>query len=225
MKAEAGAADHILGSTFKIDNLINAIPEAPKVVFDVGANCGLFSGMLLNSFPEAKVFAFEPNADLQHAFLFNTNGRAFLEISGISDCEEELTFYKTQGSQTSTFVNGSDYLRDNKLVGEYKVRVTTLDAFCSKHSIDSIDVLKIDVQGLERKVLAGGGKILKTVSSLLIESSWSFPDTVFLVSDLINSYGFTNIYVLNNVFTGADLLLRRSFSDKVKSPIAKYSSQ
>jgi hypothetical protein len=81
------------------------------------------------------------------------------------------------------------------------------------------------VQGLERKVLAGGGKILKTVSSLLIESSWSFPDTVFLVSDLINSYGFTNIYVLNNVFTGADLLLRRSFSDKVKSPIAKYSSQ
>jgi hypothetical protein len=40
------------------------------------------------------------------------------------------------------------------------VPTQTLDAFCNEHQIDSIDILKLDVQGAEKKVLAGAVNLL-----------------------------------------------------------------
>jgi hypothetical protein len=40
------------------------------------------------------------------------------------------------------------------------VKVVELDAFCADNVIEHLDLLKIDVQGWEPKVLTGGGKML-----------------------------------------------------------------
>ena len=41
------------------DSFVGALPEAP-VVFDVGANMGMFSVAVLKRYPQARLFAFEP---------------------------------------------------------------------------------------------------------------------------------------------------------------------
>jgi FkbM family methyltransferase len=41
------------------DSFVGALPEAP-VVFDVGANMGMFSVAILKRYPQARLFAFEP---------------------------------------------------------------------------------------------------------------------------------------------------------------------
>jgi len=49
------------------------------------------------------------------------------------------------------------------------VRVSTLDFLCEKHGIAHIDLLKIDVQGYESRVLRGAKRILPHVDRVIIE--------------------------------------------------------
>ena len=44
---------------------------------------------------------------------------------------------------------------------EIKVKTTTIDSYCKKYNVESIDILKIDVQGNELKVLQGAKRMLK----------------------------------------------------------------
>ena len=43
------------------------------------------------------------------------------------------------------------------------VNVTSIDSFCKKKNIDKIDLLKIDTEGHEAKVLKGANKMLKKI--------------------------------------------------------------
>lgn len=53
-------------------------------------------------------------------------------------------------------------------------RVTTIDEYCEKHNIHTIDILKIDTQGSELDILMGIGNMLKQKKVKLI-----FTETYF----------------------------------------------
>lgn len=50
------------------------------------------------------------------------------------------------------------------------VPVTTLDYYCESHSIDRVDLLKMDIQGAEIDAIAGGQKTLSKTSYLITEA-------------------------------------------------------
>jgi len=62
---------------------------------------------------------------------------------------------------------GSDHF-----AGAEKIEVESmmLDSFCSKYALSHIDFLKIDVEGSEYDVLAGGADILKNTGVVLVET-------------------------------------------------------
>ncbi len=59
-------------------------------------------------------------------------------------------------------------------VARAQVNVTTLDVFCQKMHIESIDLLKLDVQGFEAAVLRGGHELFaeNRVASVYAEATF-----------------------------------------------------
>lgn len=54
---------------------------------------------------------------------------------------------------------------------KYKVKTLTLDKYCKKKKIKKINLLKIDVQGLEEMVLKGATSLIKRklIKNILLE--------------------------------------------------------
>lgn len=55
-----------------------------------------------------------------------------------------------------------------------EVPVTTLDAYCNENQIESIDLLKLDVQGFEAAVLGGAGTLLQEQRIALVYTEVTF---------------------------------------------------
>jgi FkbM family methyltransferase len=119
-----------------------------KTFFDVGANVGQTATEALRFFPNATVYAFEPNPT------------AFSIMQSLS--RPRMSPHNLAlGSEAGTlrlFCNGTT--RDSAVFHDpgapaIDVACTTVDAFCRSHPIGQIDVLKIDTEGFDYDVLIG----------------------------------------------------------------------
>ncbi|HWS56835.1 MAG TPA: amino acid adenylation domain-containing protein, partial [Pyrinomonadaceae bacterium] len=151
-------------------------------VFDVGANIGLFTLWASRQCPTARVYAFEPNpvafrVAQQNAALHGLGARLF--DYGLADESKEaaFTFYPDWSSMsgfyadveedrevTRVFMGNRDALlgeyADELLQGRFRTetfpcRLRRLSDVIGEHRLDSIDLLKIDVEKSELDVLRG----------------------------------------------------------------------
>jgi len=134
-------------------------------VVDVGANLGTYTAVALDRLQgQGRLLAIEParenffwlERNTRHNLGKMPNNRVTLARTALSDQGGWAILHKNPANK------GDNRLyQDFLLPKQERVQTTTLDALCKKHGIDSIDVLKIDVQGLEVRVLRGAEKILK----------------------------------------------------------------
>jgi FkbM family methyltransferase len=135
------------------------------VLFDVGANIGEYTKLLRDSFSgkKARLFSFEPQpaAFAQLEKVARDGGAINTYNFGLSDQSGKATmWYDAAGS-----VLGSLHQRDGShhqsyLTVQEEVRMETLDEFCENNQLAHIDFLKLDVEGHELRVFAGGEKML-----------------------------------------------------------------
>lgn len=135
-----------------------------EVVFDVGASIGSMTNIFLDGFKNSKIFCFEPYQKSYNALenRFKENERVVCYSMAFSDYTgyEEMFLKEDSGfNSLNPFVNRKE-LSDNG--NKQLVEVTTIDKFCEVNSIDKIDFLKIDTEGLEINVLKGCENMLLT---------------------------------------------------------------
>ena len=158
------------------------------VVCDVGANVGVWTGLALAAFPEARVHAFELSSST-----FETLSRAHAEHPrcvlanvGLSDAEGEVS-YKDYGpdSGKNTLLTSADYHDRTTPARLLSGRVTTGDAYCAAHGIERVDVLKIDVEGAEHRVIEGFSGMLGRGAVRLVQFEYGYThgDAHFLMRD------------------------------------------
>ncbi len=124
---------------------------------DVGANLGVYSlwaAKFLSS--EGKILAIEADRDtfqmLKVNLAMNTYQCAIVtENIGVSDKFEELQFYKNTHGNSGA--NSFHTVQDSEPSGTLKL--APLISLLKKNEIQSIDFLKIDIEGFELKVLNG----------------------------------------------------------------------
>lgn len=147
-------------------------PHVPvdAVAIDVGANLGAIALALAWMAPRGRVYAFEP-APANFAYLernlADNNARGVVSIPmGCSSRAGSLELHYIEQfaggafAATSGFVDG----REERL----QVPCTTLDAFAVHRRLVRVDVVKIDVEGAEDEVIAGGEKALRALRPRLV---------------------------------------------------------
>ena len=124
-----------------------------SIVLDVGANFGYYSVIASKKCSQGAVHAFEPDksnyAVLVSNVLENSASNFFAINAAISDEVGELAFSSNPVHRGKSGV---------ALVGEqsdYTVPCMTIDDYCARNNIEVVDVIKIDVEGFEPKVLLG----------------------------------------------------------------------
>jgi FkbM family methyltransferase len=142
---------------------------APKcnVIFDVGANVGQWSTRIACANPGAQIHAFEPSISTFLELKKNTEClRNQIEINncglGAMNSEETLITYSAASELASLHeLAGTAF----KPLGEPQRQVVTivsLNDYCARRGIKSIDFAKIDVEGHEVRVLEGAKGLLNS---------------------------------------------------------------
>jgi FkbM family methyltransferase len=161
------------------------------VIFDVGANIGQTLTEFKQLWPKAEVHCFEPLVEFYnklHTTSANYN-KVICNNFALSDTRSESkTFYyhKVQpmlsgfeqiniNSKDSVAINDPKLagLKQNEFVDNVNdtttVRTETLDYYMGYNDIDHVDILKMDIQGAEPKVLKGAKERLGNFDIILTE--------------------------------------------------------
>ena len=163
----------------------NVYLEEGDIVFDIGANMGLFSAVA--SRYGAKVFAFEAIPGIINNYLSKTanmNGNIHIQNFAVWDKEETLTFSYIPRCISASRVNqfGKTQSDDDE---QLTVQAIPLDTFVEKNGITRVDFIKVDIEGAERNMLRGARKILKDFAPKLSICSYHLPDDPQVLREII----------------------------------------
>ena len=137
-------------------------PDA--VVFDVGANIGVTSAIFSLAAPQGRTFAFEPSPSIYPYLLktieANRMGRCLPRQLALGARPGQLQFF-----DNPTSASASHLVIENTTLGgaTTSVKVSTIDDVVANDGVKRLDLVKIDVEGLELDVLAGAKKTLSAL--------------------------------------------------------------
>ena len=155
--------------------------DKKSVFFDIGANIGIYSmfAAIINS---SNVYSFEPESNnfqtlMQNIITNNLSGSVIPFQIGISDKTEltklNLNNFEAGLSHHTVGESALDHSNLKPIKSKYMQGIfsTTLDELCSKWKVQSPRYIKIDVDGIESKIISESINVLssKSLSSVLIE--------------------------------------------------------
>ena len=172
------------------------------ILWDIGANIGLYSIYNSLKHPKSTTIAFEPSS---------SNLRVLTRNISINNLEKNIKVVPTpltnkenifqemnegqfvEGGALNSFGGKFDFEgKEFKPTMKYNLLGTTMNYFIENSILDIPDYIKIDVDGIEHLILEGGDKFLsdKKVKSLSIEINENFKEQYEKVLDLMNEYNF-----------------------------------
>lgn len=158
------------------------------VFVDIGANHGYFTMLAASLVGETgRVVAFEPNPKVfrqlqMHAALNCVESRVLLLPRALAESQGEAKLYVSQedgNSGLSSLTPGVEALALGSLSEAHTVLVLldTFDRWLTSSGVDHVDLVKIDVEGAESRVLAGMRASLAAgvVGAIVCETDWDGP--------------------------------------------------
>lgn len=178
---------------------LKSLKQDSYCLFDVGANKGDFTKLILDSFDNdnIEVHSFEPS---KAAFELLTNNiksdKVILNNKGLGKEAGTFPFYTDfPGSGTASLTKRKMDCYGVDFHYSEDVLIDTLDNYCLSKNINDIDLLKIDVEGHELDVLQGSKEMLKrnNIKMISFEFGGCNIDTRTFLRDfyyLFNEFGF-----------------------------------
>jgi FkbM family methyltransferase len=198
-----------VGTEWRVDTLFSKEPETiewiagfepDEVLIDIGANVGMYTIWAAKT-RGVRVFAFEPESQ-NYALLYKNIVLNQLSKQVIAYC----VALGDQGGYSLLHLNQFQAGRSNHSYGEevdYKLEhreaevsqgciAATLDSLVTSGAVPMPHHIKIDVDGFEHKVLAGGANVLADtqLASVLIELNTNLEQHRKIVTDM-QSLGFS----------------------------------
>jgi FkbM family methyltransferase len=190
MKWICGSGDHgcWLGSyEHHKQRLFHAAIEPKSVVWDIGANVGLYS--LVASRKAMRVIAVEPVAENVRYL------ERHIALNGIRNIEVVVAAVAGECGQAS-FSAGDNRSTGHLAAGPLKVDVVTLDSLRMKFGAP--DVIKMDVEGAEYLALQGAERCLSEHPIIFLATHSA--SLAAQCSDLLHSAGYVSTAVAEDEF-------------------------
>ena len=184
-----------------------------QTVIDIGANKGNSVREFRDLFPSAMLYAFEPLPDCFSIMQAKVKGYNNIHLFNIalSDQKGSMDIHRSSYSGSSSLLKMADLHKKLFPVtaGERLISVVTdtLDTILRLETLTTPVLMKIDVQGFEDKVLAGGTAILQQVKIIIIDTSFK---ELYISQPL-----FGDIYAL---LTKQGFVYRGAWDPDFKSP-------
>ena len=147
------------------------------VIFDIGANTGIYSMVAKSVNRDALVYAFEPSNNTYSKLKKNVELNGYdikCEQIALSNKNEEQIFYDVNDpNQTSASLseekirNHPALFEDLKMV-EYKVQTMTAISYIEANQIAPIDLIKMDIELHEPEAIEGFGKYLEEYKPIVM---------------------------------------------------------
>ena len=180
------------------DSLKNLIRKENPIVFDIGANKGQSIERFNQIFINPIIYSFEPIKECFDELIANYGNDVKIFNLAFGEKKEIKILRVNKDSGTSSFYKiNQNYLNlyGNKEIKQQQVNVNTLDNFVKKNNINNIDLLKIDVQGFEKKILLGAKQILNNVKCIELEiiftNYYDEKSSFKKIEDVLAKYNFT----------------------------------
>ena len=150
--------------------------EDINIIFDVGANIGQTAKKFTNSFPKSTIYSFEPiyssYIELKKNLSFANNIK-FFQL-GFSDKKSKVEVYHQSDSGLNSIKKEINKPGMNNPDSSEMVDIDTIENFCKKNKIKQIDLLKIDAEGMDLKVLYGTKSLITSskIKYILVETGF-----------------------------------------------------
>lgn len=150
-----------------------------QTIFDIGAHVGEITASYSNLFPKSTIYSFEPFPESFQRLSKRFKGNSLVKPVqlAVSSKADERKFYVNRDSGTNSLLPTVDdvgcWVDPNveeliENITTIEVPVTTIDDFCKQKSIDEIQILKMDIEGVELMALEGASEKLSQGSISLI---------------------------------------------------------
>ncbi|MCZ4316093.1 FkbM family methyltransferase [Comamonadaceae bacterium G21597-S1] len=204
VRRAAGLSRHILDWQANLDYELDSNGEAlvlrrlapfePRVIVDAGANVGDWSLAAHACCAQAQLHAFEISPPTFETLRSRLAGRARVQLHnlGLSDAPGEVTLHHYDQAPALTTVTDYPHPYASQAL---RARVVRGDDFLEQLGVSHVDLLKIDVEGMEDKVLRGFERLLRERAVDLVQFEYGRVNIIshFLLSDfhaLFQSYGY-----------------------------------
>jgi FkbM family methyltransferase len=129
------------------------ISKPPKIIIDAGANVGYASVYFANCFPEATIYAIEP--DYNNFKILQKNTNVYPQII----CLRKAIWNRHSLIKIKNMDNGEwAYMIEEAEDDKDTIEAITLAELTNQYNISLIDILKVDIEGSEKEVFSGDYK-------------------------------------------------------------------
>lgn len=170
-----------------------------SIIIDIGANEGFYLLKIKENNPACKIIAVEPSPYSFSILEKNVNANNLENVTLINkvvgqevttttfECVKEIGAISGKGLR---LIN-RPWLKDD-YIEQKQIEMVTLEQILYDNGIEKVDILKIDVEGMEIEVLQGARRCLDRIDRIVVERhSKKLRDEIVT---FLNRHGFTMIF-------------------------------
>lgn len=193
--------NHDIYSNGELTVLKKILKINPSIIIDGGANVGDYSLMVSRTIPECKIYAFEPVKSTFNKLMENIREYSLIHpiMTGLfkENCSLEINLFKADEHSSLYDIQGLPEKSNQKQT----IKLIRGDDFMIEKNIDSIDFLKLDIEGAEYDALLGFENCIKSgkVKAIQFEYGYINITTKKLLIDFYNFFEKNN-YIVGKIF-------------------------
>lgn len=158
--------------------ILQHLPESP-VIIEAGVCDGSDTDFFAKAFPKGRIIGFEPVPSLfnqaKNRNKDNQNVELFQQALGPTEGRKTLFLSDINGtiSASSSLMRPNDMSENPHVTfkDEIEVDVVNLDEWCSNHNVTHVDLMWLDIQGMEPQVIMSSPEIVANTDFIFSEVS------------------------------------------------------
>lgn len=163
------------------------LPIRPTdIIFDCGANVGLFSVGAAKRACKGRIFAFEPFSENMDLLLRNVHqnglGNVTLIQKAVCDVEKSLVIDFDRSSPASSGIYNKPTVADSRVI-----QGVTIDRIFREYGLKRVDFIKMDIEGMERDAIRGAAEVISKFKPRLSICAYHLPDDPVVLPELIKA--------------------------------------